>query len=264
VKKTILVPGMLIAALCADGAYPQAASVGPFKKETQEKLDQKMKDEMALLRDGALFGNSAPASFGEQAAGDRKIIESFFSGLAGRFRIEGVIEGDRGYNAVVGGFVPQTAKITGVADCRSVGSGLGIDCVINATWPVIDSEVAQVGARQSRSEALNTFRPAVLVLGVDTGADPPGVRVQLVTADGFAHGWVGTLAGNKMHADHRVSDCLHVQPPDVRCFTSIEITVEPGIGIVTLGLSTGAGIGISLAMHPDTGAKAERKMKSLK
>jgi hypothetical protein len=254
----LLVALLLAAGLHGNGAHAQSglpASPTPEAADKAEQLkrNQRMQDEIALLREGAVFGNPAapPTDLAE--------LQSFLRRLPGRFRIEGRIEGIKPGNALAS--VLLAGKITGVADCRSVGEGVGVDCMINATWPAIGFN----GNEDLRAYVLNTFRPAVLVLGVDPNPDWLRVRTLLVTADGFSHGGLGHLADNTIRAHRSGSECFFPEPGQPSsCFTGIEMTADPKDGFVTLRLVTTSTIGIMLTLHPDADARADKELESLR
>jgi hypothetical protein len=177
--------------------------------------------------------------------------------IPGRFRIAGQVSNLR-----------SKGKIRGFADCASVGEGFGVQCIFNASWPVIDAAESGFQAlmegpipRPSPSEALRSFHPALMVLGLDpTLAE---VQAVLVTDDSLAHTWAGRLNGNTLRA-LRLTGCRDVppatpgrvppEPPDHRCFQPLEITAEPESEIVTIVLRS-AGVTITLAMHRDPDAQ---------
>lgn len=254
---------LLAGGLCGSDVRAQSQispSPTPEAADRAEQLarNQRMQDEMALLREGALSGDptAPPADLAE--------LQSFLRRLPGRFRIEGRIEGGVAYNVQGQMNVPQSARITGVADCRGVGEGAGIDCMINATWPVMDGAFSGIRDAQSRSQVLNVFRPAVLVLGVDPNPDWLRVRTLLVTADGFSHGGLGQLANNTIRAHRSGSECFRGESTrSSSCFMGIEVTAEPQSGIVTLLLFTDSTIGILLTLHPDADARADKELEPI-
>lgn len=186
--------------------------------------------------------------------------ETWIRRIPGRFRIEGRVER-------VGRGGPVGAKVSGVADCARVGEGVGVQCIFNAVWPVIDGSSASFNQLMtgpiptpSPSEAIRTFQPALLVLGLDpTLAE---VRALLVTDDSIAHTWAGRVAANTLSAT-RLTGCRDfpaTESPDPRCFQPLELTAEPDSDVVTIVLRIG-GITLRIAMRRDAEARAEKKMK---
>jgi hypothetical protein len=223
------------------GALAILLSGGDVTAQSAVDGGSRMGREMELLRQEQVRGNEAATS-------DRAELKSFLSRLPGRFRIEGSIE--QGYMATL------RSKITGVADCAGIGTGSGVHCAITASWPVLDRNVAQIGAQESPSEMLNTFRPAVLALGVES--EGTRARVLLVTADSIANSWSGALDGNTLEVQ-RLDNCM-----DPRCFRTLTIDANPGTGVITLSLPAQRGIVITLTMYPDVQAHLGGKVRSLK
>lgn len=253
-----LVAVLLAANMYGNGAHAQSGLPTGSAPEAADKAEQlkrnrRMQEEMALLREGALFGNpTAPTT-------DLAELQSFLRRLPGRFRIEGQIEGDVAYNVQAQINVLQSAKITGVADCRGIGDGVGIDCMINATWPAMDGAVSGIRDAESRSQVLNVFRPAVLVLGIDPDPNWLRVRTLLVTADGFSHGGLGYLAGDTIRAHRSGSECFRPQPPlHSPCFMGIDVAAGPDSSVVALRLITNSTISITLTLHPDADASVDK------
>lgn len=187
-------------------------------------------------------------------------LQTWIRRIPGRFRIEGRVE-----RPGPGG--PVRGKVSGIADCAGVGEGAGVQCIFNAMWPVIDSPDLPFAAlmngpipRPSPSEALRTFRPAVLALGLDPALSE--VRALLVTDDSIAHTWAGRLTANTLRAN-RLTGCRDIPPPepqDYRCFQPLELIAEPESENVTFVLRSGS-ITITLAMRRDPEARAEKRMK---
>lgn len=214
-------------------------------------------------------------------------LDAWLRKLAGRYRIEGLVETPGHATVQVVGAsnamedlavaTTLSGKISGVADCAGVGDGAGLHCIINATWPVIDVDVAKIGAKPTISEALKTFQPAMLDLGMNR--DPPGIRALLVTDDSISHMWAGRLDGDTLVAD-RLNDCksptldaaltLEV-PDDPRCLQPLKITAGPAADAMTIVLRTPLPapppwaeitdlkpqLTITLAMHRDDDVSAE-------
>jgi hypothetical protein len=184
-------------------------------------------------------------------------LKTWIRRIPGRFRIEGRVE-----KIGMGG--PIGARVSGVADCASVGEGFGVHCIFNATWPIIDTPVISFEAlmngpipRPPPSEALRSYRPALMVLGLDPALAE--VRAVLVTDDSIAHTWAGRLNANTLRAS-RLTGCREIQPPDHRCIQPLEIIAEPQSDIITIVLRS-AGITIKLAMRRDPEARAKKPMK---
>jgi hypothetical protein len=207
----------------------------------------------------AAFGSPGKLDAATRAARITE-LEEWMKRLPGRFRIDGRIETPGQVTVQVVGqtnvmensAVPTTlaGKVVGVADCASVGEGVGLHCVLNARWDSIDLDLPDFSTgpapRATPSEMLNTFTPAMLDLGLNM--DPPGIRAMLVTDDSVSHIWGGRLTENSLRAD-RLVDCIeptigtssYVQEPtDSRCLQPLEITATPGSDLVTMVLQVPA------------------------
>lgn len=180
----------------------------------------------------------------------------------GRFRIEGEVES-------TGGFPPRkvTGRISGIADCTGIGVGPGVQCALNATWPVIDTSGAPASFTQilppSPSEAMRTFNPAMLVFGIDPKLLE--VRVMLVTSDTLTHSWAGVMIADTLEAV-RLTACRglsEVDRLDPRCIHSVQLRPGQGSGTVQLDF-LGDPIKIRFVMHRDPGARPEKPMKTRK
>jgi hypothetical protein len=179
-------------------------------------------------------------------------LDAWFRRIPGRFRIDGLISRPE---CREGACESSSGKITGVADCTGIGDGAGVQCVLSADWPTIESGMASVGGPLPPSEKLRTICPAVLVLGLNL--DPPGVRAQMVDAESLSHTWVGKLTGNTLTA-RRVNGALaghDIQP--------LQIIAEPDSEVVTIVLHGGS-LTITFTMHRDPTARAEKPIKTLR
>lgn len=180
----------------------------------------------------------------------------------GRFRIEGQVESTGGFPRR-----PITGKISGIAECAGIGDGPGVQCALSATWPIIDS--AGVPASfpvilpPSPSEALRTFNPALLVLGIDPKLLE--VRVMLVTSDTLTHSWAGVMVADTLEAV-RLTACRglsEVDRPDPRCIHSVQLRPGQDSGTVHMDF-LGDPIRIRFVMHRDPDARPEKPMKTRK
>ncbi len=258
----------LAAALLGSGdAHSQAR--GPSHKETREKgkhivssrefielkrqqaREQEEQERIALLN---------PAIRAESLAR----LDAFLRILPGRYRIDGRIV--REMDVEIGGGVSgaprsmapvtRSGAVTGIADCSAVGDGVGLNCIISASWPIFDKAVRSkiplsnpmynlLNPPRTFSEQLNTMHPSVLVVGLSK--DPPRIRSMLVTADTLAHNWVGKLDGNSAKLT-RPGPCLTA----VRCYQTFEIVAEPDGDIVSFNLYGAQGtVAITLSMYRD-------------
>lgn len=209
-----------------------------------EELSQLAEEDRIALRDPA----ERARRFAE--------LEAILQRIPGRYRIEGRIERPTGLWEKTGG------DIKGIADCAAVGGGIGLNCIINASWPVVDEATgsAPPGPGEAipskpASEQLDVMRPAVLVVGLTV--DPPGLRAMMVTADTMAFNWVGYLQDGGVNLT-RPDRCW----TDVRCYRTFRLDAEPDGSKVSFELKAGP-YTLSFELHPDPGAKPTQPMKTL-
>jgi hypothetical protein len=180
-------------------------------------------------------------------------LDTWLRRLPGRFRIDGRIDLLMQPNAV------RTRDFDGVADCKEIGDGVGLHCILNAKWPVIEDQPSMVAMgptpKKTPSAQLDTMQPAVLVLGLDLGR--PGIRAMMVNADSIAHTWSGPLRENTARAD-RLNRCLQSM-----CLQPLELIAEPDSRDIAIVLHSGR-LTITLTMIRDADARAEKPIKGMK
>lgn len=183
-------------------------------------------------------------------------LEAILRRVPGRFRIEGRIERPTGQWEKTGG------DVKGIADCSAVGGSIGLNCIINASWPVVDG--ATGGAppgpgdaipSKPPSEQLDAMHPAVLFIGLNI--DPPGLRAMMVTADTMAFNWVGHLQDGGVNLT-RPDRCW----TDVRCYRTFRLSAGPEGTTVSIELRAGI-YTLSFVLHPDPEATPTKPMKTL-
>lgn len=239
-------------------------TVSPIERQQQEFLEnwgQEAKDrEREEMR-------RAP----ELSASRLADMDAFLRRLPGRFRIEGEIERYMGIGIRTGGpRIEGTAatlsdKFSGEADCRQIGEGAGVNCIISASWRAFDvnhqaNAFAPMTSRRRHKptpvEELNTLKPAVLLLGLDT--DPPGIRAVMVASDTKTNEWVGKLEGDRASLIRSVL-CL-----ERHCYSELEIISVPGSDAVSFVLHAATGgITVTLDLRRDTEAKLEDSFDQL-
>ena len=121
-------------------------------------------------------------------------LDAWLRRLPGRYRIKGEVR-----------FGQESGSVDGVADCSGVGDGPGVNCIINAKWPLLGNS-NPMNVRPSATEYLNTMRPSVLVFGMSLY--PPRVITQMVMGDSVVLDWSGSLEEDTLNqaADHRCTD----------------------------------------------------------
>jgi hypothetical protein len=288
-----LVTSVAALAACVLGSAESLAQArGPSAKQIQEEgqniqsildlsrqewerdwgQETKASEREAMRRDSILAANTLAG------------MDAFLRQLPGRFRIEGKIEREVLFTEKIGDLqnhqesvvttkpVPVASKISGVADCTAIGEGAGVNCLISATWPAFDRvpppSYCRLGSQIPRckladpdytaGEMLDTMRPAVLTLGLDT--DPPQLRGMLVTSDTLTNEWAGKLDGNNARL-------LQTQVcTTLRCYTEFGINVEPGGKVVTFSLKQKLTwkVTVTLTLHRDPEAQLDKALRPMK
>lgn len=226
-------------------------------------------------------GLPPPPKLDETARAARNQEQQAWLGrLVGRFRLAGKMESFAFVNVTVpsnGTMRPNeptivrttpVSKVSGVADCAAIGAGVGIHCIINATWAVVEPMGENAFAEMKRppplSERVGVFRPAVMVLGFNP--DTAEIRASMVTDDSMAHTWAGRVEADTLTA-RRTSGCMAFRdldrgnPPP--CFQPLEILAEPGSETITM-VQRAMGVTVRITMQRDPAARAERPMKTRK
>jgi len=290
VKRILLTVPMLTAICVSEPTTTLAQARGPSAQEIQQ--EGKQVQSMLEIRRQEWerdWGPETKAREQEEMRQDSTLsasrlaeADAFLRRLTGRFRIEGKIERKMqiGFGTgdplmpygLSGGLVPKSAKVAGVADCSTVGTGAGVNCVISASWPAFDRTEPPPFCKPwtrnvicdlfdppfTAAEKLDTMRPAVLMLGLDT--DPPQLRGMLVTADTLTNEWVGKLDGSSARM-------LQTQVcTTLRCYLELGITAGPDSEVVTFTLHQTLlwQITITLTMHRDPDAQLEKDLKPMK
>lgn len=94
--------------------------------------------------------------------------------LAGKFR----------YDGILGLGADDVRIVKGFSDCRIVGEGPGVQCVININWP-------EIGPNGSRGGPPHNLAPSMILHGLDPGTAT--IRILQVDSKGLAEGAEGTL-----------------------------------------------------------------------
>jgi hypothetical protein len=164
--------------------------------------------------------------------------EAWLRRLPGRFRIDGRIAMPWTLQKSVSGEALLSARISGVADCVAVGEGVGVQCLINASWPPLETDVHEFEVPDQAlniSEAVNSLQPAMLVLGLDV--DKPGVRAHMVTDESIATTWTGVVNDDNFRTIDK-SDCSSIVwgVVEYRCGAFLNVFAEPDSESVTIEL----------------------------
>jgi hypothetical protein len=154
----LLAVGALLAAVPA-GAEPREPNLSPPPPVTPE-----MKEARRL-----------------QAAKD---MDAWLRRLVGRFRIQGV-------NSKDGTDEPDMQTATGMEDCIGLGTGAGVQCVINVVW---NEQFDDQG--QYADGGISSLAPAM----IEYGFDPVASRVRYLQVDNqsLAEAGAGVLKGDTL------------------------------------------------------------------
>jgi hypothetical protein len=119
--------------------------------------------------------------------------------LVGRFEFDGMISaGPCPPPAPEDGSSPPAPLCTavkGTGDCIAVGTGPGVQCVLNVSWQDMFVVNSQDGKVYSLPGGVSYLDPAMLLFGLDPGK--AAVNYLLVDNKGLPEGGLGTIAGNR-------------------------------------------------------------------
>ncbi len=256
----VLHPAVLVLAASLASGVVHAQARGPAAEEIQQHgqdiLSGREKRAAAAVQSRERAMEAARKEREESAdpvlrASRLAELDTWFRRIPGRFRIYGHIQKPAGPE----GSGVLSDKVTGVADCTGIGAGVGVQCILTATWRTLEPGVGSPGAPPPESEMLRTMSPGVLVLSLNL--DPPGIRAQFVDAEGLAHIWVGKLAGSTARAN-RVNRILGGRP-----LRTLLVSADPDSEVVTFEIRSGS-ITLTISMHRDPEARAEKRIKTLR
>jgi hypothetical protein len=272
---------LLLAASALGSADTNAQARGPSAREVQE-VGLHIESMLEIRRQewARVWGKEAREKERDTMRRDAALrasrlaeLEAFLRRLSGRFRIAGTIERDKlsvvlhsGDPLVPPGsaLITRSADVAGVADCGEIGLGVGVNCIISASWPAFDHITFPESCKpcqfigNTAAEGLNTMRPAVLVLGLNK--DPPELRAMLVTADSLTNEWAGGLNGNSARLV-QTTGCT-----TVRCYMWLEILAEPESEVVSIIFRHTLiwQVNVTLTMHRDPQAQLEADLKPMR
>lgn len=188
---------------CAQARGPDAEYVQEYG---QEILSRRQREELVVVQEATMDEATRALRIEAQDAWLRR--------LPGRYRIKGEVR-----------LGQESGSVDGIADCSGVGNGPGVNCIINAQWPLLGGS-NPMNVRPSAAEYLNTMRPSVLVFGMSL--DPPRVVSQMVMGDSVVLDWSGRLEEDTLSQipDHRCTD---------RCIGEFNVTAS-GSGLVTFNM----------------------------
>lgn len=155
-----------------------------------------------LVTSAADAGPRDPTPQWKNPSGPPTEVEVWLRRLVGRFRVDGMIEAfdqpdqDKALLQLVG-----QESIKGMGDCVAVGSGPGVQCVLNIAWQDIfqivmpdDPEGRPTGVFNMPGGA-SFLNPAMALFGIDPGK--AGIHYLLVDNKGLPEGGLGSNSGNR-------------------------------------------------------------------
>lgn len=149
--------------------------------------------------------------------------------LVGRFQIDGNVDQAVGLSETETNVsIHVSRKVSGTADCRGIGEGSGIHCVINVEWQPISWRHAP--SIPSPSESF-TMRPAVLLFGIDPAAS--GIHVLQVAERSIAMGALGLLSGDTL----QLKTACGAQILGQKCERHVRITARPASDLIQMEIT---------------------------
>jgi uncharacterized membrane protein YgcG len=113
--------------------------------------------------------------------------------LVGRYRFDGMIEvGACGIlpGAALASMPEQECTgVKGMGDCVGIGTGPGVQCIINVTW-------VDLWDKRGEPKAMSYLDPAMILIGVDPGKS--ALNYMLVSNKGLPYAGSGTISGNRV------------------------------------------------------------------
>jgi hypothetical protein len=155
-------------------------------------------------------------------------IAEWLHRLTGRFKYDGMIQmGACAQLAPAEGGPPPPPSdmcqgMGGISDCVSVGSGPGVQCILNVTWQDIYAVDHENG---SVTELMVSYLdPAMELYGLDPGR--AAINRLVVNNKGIGEAGVGSIKGNVATFK---SPCANTPLSDTgeRCFRTVRIEVKP-------------------------------------
>lgn len=230
---------------CAQARGPDAEEV---RENGQEILSRRERERLEAEQEANMDEATRALRIEEMSTWLRR--------LPGRYRIKG--EARLGLDI---------GSVDGIADCAGVGDGPGVNCIINAKWPLLPYLQDPMITKPSTHEFLNTMRPSVLVFGMSL--DPPRGISLMVMGDSVVLDWSGKLEQDTLHQtpDHRCTD---------RCVGKFNVTAVAGSELVTFEMLVfnpdydkfdrpdGVWSHITFRMERDPDARPRKPLKALK
>jgi hypothetical protein len=152
----------------------------------------------------------------EDTAGPGPEPDVWLRRLVGRYRFEGLIQA--GPQADGCGPLPGAAEesmpaetctgVKGMGDCVGIGTGPGVQCVLNVTW--IDLWIQS--DTDVKAAAISYLDPAMILIGLDPGNS--AFNYMLVNNKGLTEAGLGFISGNRVTFKNKLcaTRSLHCVP----------------------------------------------------
>lgn len=169
-----------------------------------------------------------------QPVTDPAAISEWLQRLTGRFRFDGMVQMTAACAEVPAGGGPPPPPsdlcqgVKGVSDCVKVGTGAGVQCILNVFWQ--DMYAVDFENGTSREILASYLDPAVELFGLDPGNS--AINRLLVDNKGLPEGGLGFVKGNT--ATFR-SRCVN---KPAGCYRTIRIEARADARLVYWWLST--------------------------
>jgi hypothetical protein len=182
----------------------------------------------ALACDDAIAQPHAPLPPWTDPAGPPTEMDVWLRRLVGRFQFDGLVHvvsmGDCAPLPPEGSetpppFVSACAPVEGVADCIAIGTGPGVQCVLNVRWNDLYDVDFEGGSVTAAPGAVSYLNPSMALFGLDPGQ--ASINYLLVDNKGLPEGGLGSNTGNQAKFE---TDCVNL---DVYCQRIIRIEAKP-------------------------------------
>jgi hypothetical protein len=144
--------------------------------------------------------------------------------LAGRYTVDGMVhvvqQGDCGtlppdpaVESPPAPPEPPCQPIKGKADCIGIGTGPGVQCILNAMWLDIFNTDFENGTMTDLPGGVSYLDPSMILFGLDPGR--AAVNYMLVDSKGLPEGTIGSIVGHKATF---ATQCVNIGPTCERVF----------------------------------------------
>ncbi len=174
--------------------------------------------------------------------------------LVGRYQFEGLVEVVKTEDHRCGQLPPDPANsnppppaepwcssIKGKGDCIAIGTGAGVQCVLNVTWQDLYDVNMDDGKVYNLPGGVSYLDPAMLLFGLDPGKS--GINYLLVDNKGLPEGGLGFVAGNRatfktpcVNGPALLGAMKPLDPPARTCDRTIYIDAKPDAKLVFMSI----------------------------